>query len=59
MVKTGLPTEFPGEFQDKQTAEHAVTSIFLVVGIRFLSMKKFHAKQNMVLSSSVKLGPCL
>ena len=64
LIKTGLPTKIPGDFQDKQTtAEYNVTSnmqqmeIWLV--ILFLSRKKFQAKQMFVLSSSTKFGPVL
>ena len=63
-IKTELPTKCPRVFQDKPTAAEIPVSsnmqqmeIWLV--ILFLSRKNFHAKQNVVPSSSMKLGPGL
>ena len=62
LIKTGLPTQFPRDFQHKQTtANYQKRAIcnkrkFWLV-ILFLSRMKFHAKQIFVLSGSMKLGP--
>ena len=63
LIKTGLPTQFPCDFQDKQTtAEQAMQQVKHLVGNPLLygnpvSRKKFHDKLFILLSSSMKLGP--
>ena len=57
-MKTGLPLEFPRDFQNKQTTvTSSMQQMEIQLVILFLSKKKFHAKQICLLSSSMKLGP--